>query len=72
MLNQSKYQKIIIKQSNIYKVGITSSIKDRASTYITGELHRGVYVKIYELNINNRQLRFIDNLIKYKFKHYYI
>jgi superfamily II DNA or RNA helicase len=60
------------KQSNTYKVGITSSIKDRASTYITGELHRGVYVKIYELNINNRQLRFIDNLIKYKFKHYNI
>ena len=60
------------KQSNVYKVGITTSIKDRASTYITGELHRGIYVKIYELNINNSQLQFIDNLIKHKFKHYNI
>jgi len=58
------------KQSNVYKVGITTSIKDRGNTYITGELHRGIYVKIYELNINNSQLRFIDNLIKRKFKHY--
>jgi len=58
------------KQSNVYKVGITTSIKDRGNTYITGELHRGIYVKIYELIIINSQLRFIDNLIKRKFKHY--
>ena len=57
------------KQSNVYKVGITTSIKDRASTYITGELHRGVYVKIYELNINKRQLHLIDKLLKDEFKH---
>lgn len=60
------------KQSNVYKVGITTSIKDRGNTYITGELHRGVYVKIYELDIINNKLRFIDNLIKSKFKHYNI
>jgi len=61
------------KQSNVYKVGITTSIKDRASTYITGELYRGVYVKIYELDIiNSKKLWCIDNLIKCYFKHYNI
>jgi len=57
------------KQSDVYKVGITTSIIDRGNTYITGELYRGVYVKIYELNINKRQLLFIDKLIKDEFKH---
>ena len=60
------------KQSNVYKVGITSSIKDRENTYITSELYRGYYVKIYELNVNKIQLQFIDNLIKHDFKHYNI
>ena len=58
------------KQSNVYKVGITTSIIDRSNTYITGELYRGVYVKIYELNINEKQLHLIDKLIKQEFKHY--
>jgi len=58
--------------SNVYKVGITTSIKDRGDTYITGELYRGVYVKIYELIINKSQLHFIDNSIKRYFKHYNI
>lgn len=60
------------KQSNVYKVGITTSIIDRSNTYITGELYRGVYVKIYELNINEKQLHLIDKLIKQEFKHYNI
>ncbi len=60
------------KQYNVYKVGITTSIKDRSSTYITGELFRGIYVKIYELNINKRQLHLIDKLLKYEFKHHNI
>ena len=60
------------KMSNVYKVGITNSIKDRGNTYITGELHRGVYVKIYELNINRTQLKQIDNVIKSNFKDYNI
>lgn len=60
------------KMSNVYKVGITNSIKDRGNTYITGELHRGIYVKIYELNITRCQLNLIDNLIKTKFEHYNI
>jgi superfamily II DNA or RNA helicase len=57
------------KYSDVYKVGITTSVKDRNNTYITGELFRGFYVKIYELSINNEKLRIIDNLLKTNFKH---
>ena len=54
----------------IYKVGITKSIKDRNNTYITGEIIRGKFIKIFELdfNDNNNQLKYIDNIIKIKFK----
>lgn len=54
---------------NIYKVGITTSIKDRDNTYITGEYRRGYFVKIYELNINREELINIDNSLKKKFKY---
>jgi superfamily II DNA or RNA helicase len=59
---------------NIYKVGITKSIKDRNNSYITGEIIRGKFIKIFELdfndndNDNDRQLKYIDNIIKIKFK----
>ena len=55
-------------QNNVYKVGITTSIKDRSNTYITGELYRGFYVKIYELKVNQSMLKIIDNNIKDNFK----
>ena len=55
-------------ENNVYKVGITTSIKDRSNTYITGELYRGFYVKIYELKVNQSMLKIIDNKIKNKFK----
>jgi hypothetical protein len=54
---------------NIFKVGITTSIKDRSNSYITGELYRGFYIKIYELNVNPQKLKIIDNLFKKDFKH---
>jgi superfamily II DNA or RNA helicase len=60
------------KTLKVYKVGITASIKDRNNTYITGELHRGFYVKIYEVNITRCQLNLIDKLIKNKFENYNI
>ena len=60
------------KQSNVYKVGITTSIIDRGNTYITGELYRGIYIKIYELRVNQNQLHLIDNIIKDNFKDYNI
>jgi superfamily II DNA or RNA helicase len=53
----------------IYKVGITKSIKDRNNSYITGEIIRGKFIKIFELDFNNdKQLKYIDNIIKIKFK----
>ena len=59
----------LYKEDNIYKVGITTSIKDRSNTYITGELYRGFYVKIYEFNINQQKLNIIDRLFKTEFKY---
>jgi len=55
-------------QNDVYKVGITTSIKDRSSTYITGEIYRGFYVKIYKLNASQSKLKLIDTLITSKFK----
>jgi superfamily II DNA or RNA helicase len=53
----------------IYKIGITKSIKDRNNSYITGEIIRGKFIKIFELDFNNdKQLKYIDNIIKIKFK----
>jgi superfamily II DNA or RNA helicase len=55
-------------ENNVYKVGITTSIKDRSNTYITGELYRGFYVKIYELRVNQSMLKTIDKNITDNFK----
>ena len=58
------------KSENVYKVGITStSIIDRSSSYITGEIYKGIYVKIYEFDVNKEKLRIIDNLLKREFNH---
>jgi len=55
---------------NIYKIGITTSIKDRNNSYITGEIVRGKFIKIFELNLQKEnQLNLIDNLIKIKFSY---
>ena len=52
----------------VYKIGITNSIKDRNNTYITGEISRGYFIKIFELDVNSKQLQYIENIIKIKFK----
>jgi predicted helicase len=52
----------------VYKVGITTSIKDRNNSYITGEIIRGNFLKIFELDVNNIQLKYIDKIIKFKFR----
>lgn len=52
----------------VYKVGITSSIKDRNNYYITCEIIIGNFLKIFELDVNNNQLKYIDKIIKSKFK----
>ena len=59
------------QMKKVYKVGITKSIKDRNNSYITGEIIRGSFIKIFELEFNNdndKQLKYIDNIIKIKFK----
>ena len=35
-------------ENNVYKVGITTSIKDRSNTYITGE-----YIEVFMLKFMN-------------------
>ena len=53
---------------DVYKVGITKSIRDRNNSYITGEIIRGNFIKIFELDVNDKQLNYIDNIIKIKFE----
>jgi superfamily II DNA or RNA helicase len=61
------------KQYNVYKIGITTSIKDRDNTYITGEIVRGTFIKIYEfIDKNEQQLKIIDGDFKKYFKEYNI
>jgi predicted helicase len=57
------------KTQGVYKIGITTSIKDRNNSYITGEIIRGKFIKILELNINANKLKLLDKVIKSKFKH---
>jgi predicted helicase len=56
------------KIKNVLKLGITTSIKDRNNSYITGEIERGKFIKILELDVNQKQLLIIDKLLKIKFK----
>lgn len=61
------------KSLNVYKVGITTDIINRNSTYITGEIIRGYFIKIIELiDINKNELMIIDKKIKEEFKDFNI
>lgn len=53
---------------NAIKLGITKSIKDRASTYITGEIKRGQYIKVIEIPLS--KMRILDKLLKSYFSQY--
>lgn len=62
-----------LKSRNVYKVGITTDIINRNSTYITGEVIRGSFVKIIELlDIDKNELIIIDKKIKDEFKEFNI
>lgn len=55
--------------NGILKMGMTSvSIKDRENGYITGEVKRGKFIKIIELNVNQAKLKIIDRLLKHEFE----
>ena len=57
------------KENNVLKMGKSESIKDRQSGYITAEVRRGKFIKIIELNVNERQLKIIDDLLKDEFEY---
>jgi hypothetical protein len=40
------------RMEKIIKMGITSSIKDRSNTYITGEIKRGHYTCVIEVPLD--------------------
>ena len=50
------------KTQNIYKLGITSSIKERDLTYATSEFKRGHFIYIVKVPLN--KLRIIDKCLK--------
>lgn len=54
--------------NNIVKLGITESIIDRNSSYITNEYIPGRYVQLYRVPIN--ELKNIDKILKYNFISY--
>jgi len=57
------------KTYDILKMGISTSIKDRSNGYVTGEIKRGIFIKIIQLEVSEKQLRLIDNLLKNHFKY---
>lgn len=55
---------------NVIKMGVSSSIKDRDNTYITGEPLAGTYVYVIEVELE--QMGFLDNILKDYFQKYNI
>jgi hypothetical protein len=56
---------------NVVKLGITAtSLKDRDTPYITGEVERGEYIYVIEIPLNKMKL--IDNYLKDYFKSHHI
>lgn len=58
------------KNEKVVKVGVTSFLKDRENTYITGEYEKGNYILVIEVPTN--KINLIDRLTKSYFKKYNI
>lgn len=58
------------KKENVLKLGISSCVKDRSNTYITGEVERGEYIYMVEIPLD--KMKIIDNCLKNYFKAYNI
>jgi len=58
------------KMENVYKMGIASYAKDREGTYITGEVERGEYICVIEIQLC--QMKILDKCLKTYFKPYHI
>lgn len=58
------------EKENLIKLGITSSLKERDNTYVTGEVKRGYYIIVIEIPLD--KMIIIDKLMKQYFKQYNI
>ena len=50
------------KQQHVIKMGITSNIKDRSNTYITGEIDPGEYILVIKIPID--KMNHLDKIAK--------
>ena len=55
---------------NLCKLGKTMNIPERDSQYATGEIKRGKFSYVYE--VNDKQLSIIERLLQYELKEYNI
>ncbi len=57
------------KSENTIKLGIASNIKDRAGTYVTGEIIRGEFIKVFEVQHENmRDVEFHLHKVLWNFR----
>ena len=58
------------KMENVIKMGISSTVKNRNTTYITGEIERGEYILIVEIPLD--KMKILDKCLKMYFKPYHV
>ena len=58
------------KMENVIKMGISSTVKNRNNTYITGEIERGEYILIVEIPLE--KMKILDKCLKTYFKSYHV
>ena len=58
------------KMENVVKMGISSTVKNRNTTYITGEIERGEYILIVEIPLE--KMKILDKCLKMYFKQYHV
>ena len=58
------------KTENVVKMGVSSTVKNRNTTYITGEIERGEYILIVEIPLE--KMKILDKCLKMYFKQYHV
>lgn len=58
------------RMENVVKMGISSFVKNRSNTYITGEVERGEYIYIIEIPLE--KMKILDKCLKSYFKSYHV
>lgn len=57
---------------HLFKLGITTKLKERESTYVTGEYNREIFIDVYEILSSNKSiLKKIDKTLKILLKEYH-